>query len=316
MTPATARDLGPFTRILCPVDFSRHSRSALQQAAAITRLARGHLTVLFVSDPLLSAAAAAAELDTVKLAAKTRRELRDFAARATARFGLKRAQLELEISEGVTAEEILRIARRRSVDLVAMGTQGLSGGRRLVFGSTTQRVLRSAEIPVLAVPAGSRVRPERSWPGGRILAAVELGASMPADAAGAALVARWSNAPMTLLHVVSPIQIPGWVGPGLRRHDRTRASEAGEELEQLAARLDAGASITCEVAIGRPAEQIAAQSSDSRIALVVLTLRTIKGLALGVPQGTTTYQVLSSVSVPVLALPTEWKGQAGQSART
>ncbi|MGE0703173.1 MAG: universal stress protein [Vicinamibacterales bacterium] len=316
MTPATAHEPSPFTRILCPVDFSRHSRAALQQAAAIARQAKGRLTVLFVADPLLSAAAAAAELDTARLAAKTRRELRDFAARATARSGLKRSQIELEISEGATAGEILRIARQRPVDLVAMGTQGLSGGRRIVFGSTTQRVLRSAEVPVLAVPAGSRVRPGRSWPGGEILAAVELGASLPGDAASAALVAEWTKASLTLLHVVPPMQLPGWVGSGLRRHDRTRANEARKALEEAAARLNVRTVTTCEVVIGQPAEQIAVRSGDRRIALVVLTLRTIQGLIVGVPQGTTTYRVLSSASVPVLALPAAWRGQAGESART
>jgi nucleotide-binding universal stress UspA family protein len=34
-----------------------------------------------------------------------------------------------------------------------MGTKGLEGAKRLVFGSTTERVLRESPVPVLAVPA-------------------------------------------------------------------------------------------------------------------------------------------------------------------
>jgi nucleotide-binding universal stress UspA family protein len=37
-------------------------------------------------------------------------------------------------------------------DLVVMGTQGLEGSRRFVFGSTTEKVLRESPVPVLAVP--------------------------------------------------------------------------------------------------------------------------------------------------------------------
>jgi nucleotide-binding universal stress UspA family protein len=33
-----------------------------------------------------------------------------------------------------------------------MGTQGLEGARRLVFGSTTEQVLRESAVPVLAIP--------------------------------------------------------------------------------------------------------------------------------------------------------------------
>jgi nucleotide-binding universal stress UspA family protein len=45
------------------------------------------------------------------------------------------------------------------IDLVVMGTHGHSGLNRLFLGSTTERTLRSASIPVLAVPP-SEGRPE------------------------------------------------------------------------------------------------------------------------------------------------------------
>ena len=49
------RDL--FRSILCPVDFSALSKVALQHAAAFAKRSGGRLTVLYVSDPLLTAAA-------------------------------------------------------------------------------------------------------------------------------------------------------------------------------------------------------------------------------------------------------------------
>ena len=51
--------LARFRSILCPVDFSTQSGHAIRQAAKVARRSDGRLTVLFVYDPLLFAAAAA-----------------------------------------------------------------------------------------------------------------------------------------------------------------------------------------------------------------------------------------------------------------
>jgi len=62
-----------------------------------------------------------------------------------------RARVELVVKEGPAAEDILRVAEERSVDLIVMATHGRSGVRRLVLGSVTEKVVRAAACPVLAV---------------------------------------------------------------------------------------------------------------------------------------------------------------------
>jgi nucleotide-binding universal stress UspA family protein len=52
---------------------------------------------------------------------------------------------------GHPADVIDAFARRYDVDLVAMGTRGLSRAQRLLFGSTAERVLPHAPCPVLTV---------------------------------------------------------------------------------------------------------------------------------------------------------------------
>src|SRR5262245_3189754 len=66
-----------FRAILCPVDFSEHSRLALRYAAAIAGRSKAALTVAYVNDPLLIAAAAAALHDR-ELAKKSASELKRF----------------------------------------------------------------------------------------------------------------------------------------------------------------------------------------------------------------------------------------------
>lgn len=66
-----------FRAILCPVDFSEPARTALRYAATIARRSAGHVTVLYVNDPLLIGAAAAVYHRT-GLAQRTRAELLRF----------------------------------------------------------------------------------------------------------------------------------------------------------------------------------------------------------------------------------------------
>jgi len=57
------------------------------------------------------------------------------------------------VSTGNAGDEILKAADEIKADLIAMSTHGRSGIRRLAFGSITDRVIRSTNIPVLIVRA-------------------------------------------------------------------------------------------------------------------------------------------------------------------
>jgi nucleotide-binding universal stress UspA family protein len=57
---------------------------------------------------------------------------------------------------GVPHEEIGAYVDEHGVDLVVMGTHGRAGLERTLLGSVTERVLRTVEVPVMAV----RVSPE------------------------------------------------------------------------------------------------------------------------------------------------------------
>ena len=66
----------------------------------------------------------------------------------TLETAIRTGKAEVEIPEDVTAE--------RGADLIVMGTHGLSGVRKMFFGSVTERVLRQTSIPVLAAPLTDR----------------------------------------------------------------------------------------------------------------------------------------------------------------
>jgi nucleotide-binding universal stress UspA family protein len=49
------------------------------------------------------------------------------------------------------AMEILRTAEQEHADLIVIATHGMTGWRRLAFGSVTDKVVRTAECPVLVL---------------------------------------------------------------------------------------------------------------------------------------------------------------------
>lgn len=62
-------------------------------------------------------------------------------------------QVERLVRSGDVVEAILAAAREPATDLIAMATAGHQGFLDALRGSTTERVLRQAPCPVLAVPA-------------------------------------------------------------------------------------------------------------------------------------------------------------------
>lgn len=292
-----------FTHVLCPVDFSVHSREALRHAGALARRQGSRLTILVVNDPLLTSAAAAAAYDITRLAADTRAELARFVKRA---LGAQASATSSSIALGQPAAEIRKAVTRLGADLVVMGTQGLSGASKWMFGSTTERVLRHTTVPVLIVPprAGrKRARGARDlerWPGTRVLAPIELGPDALKRARRvAACAARFEAVPF-FVHVVAPMTLPPWLTIGKQRHERARVEAAKTALQRIVRAVGGGAE--AQVLKGPPVEQIVSRAIDAGTRLIVLTLKRGAGL-LGPRQGSITYRLLCARVAPVLAIP-------------
>jgi nucleotide-binding universal stress UspA family protein len=64
------------------------------------------------------------------------------------------ARPQERVVKGRAHHEILKVVADENVDLVVMGVQGKGVVNRLVFGSTTHRVIREAGCPVLTLHGG------------------------------------------------------------------------------------------------------------------------------------------------------------------
>lgn len=144
-----------FKAILCPVDFSEHSERALAYAIDIAALTGAHLTIMTAVDPFLDAASTAAGHGE-ELMRQTQDEVQQLLARIASHRGKLRESPGVAVVTGEPGTEIINQTAECGADLVVMGTQGLGAAKRMVFGSTTDKVLRESRVPVLAVPPPDR----------------------------------------------------------------------------------------------------------------------------------------------------------------
>jgi len=294
-----------FTSLLCPIDFSEVSPVALAHAAAFAVHGRARLTVLAVNDPLL-AEAARAKYGPDFLEAETRADAERLLAAAVLPDLRVRFKPRVRVAVGQPAPAILQAVSRAGTDLIVMGTHGLGGWKKLMLGSTTERVLRDTTVPVLAVPphaAGTRVdRAGAEFHPGPVLVPVDLTRTARDDARIAVALAHMIERPVILLHVVEDVQaLRRWRGlltDGLA----SKTDAATRTLEAWCRAFGKTAAVSFELRTGDPAEQIAAVARELRAGLIVMGLRRTHDGEPARP-GAVAYRVLSSTPVPVLALP-------------
>jgi nucleotide-binding universal stress UspA family protein len=143
--------------ILAGVDFSRPARQALSTAYALARDTGARLMVLHVIDAHgMDEIARLLEVPVDELHDRLGKERRRRLAELLVEIeeGSRDApQTEAVISWGVPFEEILRKATDIAATTIVLGTMGRSADlERALFGSTAEKVLRSAPCPVLCVP--------------------------------------------------------------------------------------------------------------------------------------------------------------------
>jgi nucleotide-binding universal stress UspA family protein len=123
--------------ILCPVNFSKISRSALRHAASLSQQFKARLIAPCII-----------ESGDERSMAEAKRELAVWLKEATAGG----CDTEIVTKRGQAAEQIVSLAKKTKADLVVMGTQRRSSLQTWLSGDTTESVLRHAPAPVLVVP--------------------------------------------------------------------------------------------------------------------------------------------------------------------
>ena len=300
--------------ILCPIDFSEGSAGALRCAAAVASHFATRLIVLTVEDPLLTEAA---ELGTGIHwdPEECKTEMAGFARKIFGPESPLLAMLEYDVAVGKPAPEILRVARERSCDLIVLSTHGLTGVRKLFFGSTTERVLRETTRPVLITPPvdpGPVSLDDAARLIRRIVVPVDLTAASAHQAAVAAGLAEASGVPLILVHVIEPVKSRLAARLHLAGLEADRRAVAEDALQEIVTSLPPAVQVESLLAYGDPAEELAKVAHDRRAGLVIMGLH--GSPLLGPRMGSVTYRVLCLSETPVLALPPQRVEPSGAGA--
>lgn len=142
-----------YDRILLPTDGSSNTTEALEHAVSIAADNDATVHVLYVVDRRHLMAASDETTDEI------RQSLEEEAERALddARVRLEEENIDYESvrEEGIPHKTITAYADEQAADLVVMGTHGKTGRERVAtLGSTTERVVKNADQPVMVVEIG------------------------------------------------------------------------------------------------------------------------------------------------------------------
>jgi nucleotide-binding universal stress UspA family protein len=137
-----------------PIDFSDHSKNALRYAIPLAEQFGASLHLVFVVEPTIYPADLGfgqVVLPGVEkeLKAKAGEELQALIEREIG----TRAPASASVRIGSPHQEILDEAEDQKADFIVVAAHGHSAVEQLLFGSTADRIVHHATVPVLVVKA-------------------------------------------------------------------------------------------------------------------------------------------------------------------
>jgi nucleotide-binding universal stress UspA family protein len=145
-------------KILVPTDFSKPANIAVEVATEIAKKAGAELTLLHVIEEavansmnvegqVVADAGWEEKLFTMKLIEKGRKQM----AKLLDNPKLQGVKVKDELRVGSPYHGMNAIITDKKVDLVVMGTSGRSDMEQMIIGSNTEKVVRTANCPVLTI---------------------------------------------------------------------------------------------------------------------------------------------------------------------
>ncbi|MBL0225223.1 MAG: universal stress protein [Geobacteraceae bacterium] len=142
----------PFEKILTAIDFSASSDFAFEYALTLARQFQAELMVMHViNEPVDLRGFYVPHISFEQL----EKEIEEGAEKMMEKFCATKmgdfTSYTTVVVAGIPYEEVLRKAEETGASLIVLGTHGRTGIDHLIFGSTAERVVRSATCPVLTI---------------------------------------------------------------------------------------------------------------------------------------------------------------------
>jgi nucleotide-binding universal stress UspA family protein len=237
--------------------------------------------------------------------------LQDRVADIESKHRLKFAPEQCHLFSGRPFEEICKLAREIEADLIILGSHGYSGLKRVLLGSTAERVVRYAPCPVL-VPRGQRFKTVIGLARcmhlrlRNILVPVDFSDCSVAAVNYGVFLAKKFNAGVRLLHSIdlnidflAQSRVAGALAAALKA-DEIAAENQMKEFRSM--HIPANVRCETEVLIASPVDRICAFSRKREIDLVAISTHGRTGVQHALI-GSVAEQVVRHAECPVLVVP-------------
>jgi nucleotide-binding universal stress UspA family protein len=147
----------PLGHVLYATDLSDNANVGMNFAMDLARGAGARLTVLHVLEALQTiywgteGGYLGNEFESIREDALSRLRM------SIPGKGCEGLRLNTMITEGDAYREIIRVSDKEKADIIVMNLQGKTLAERALLGSTAERVIRSAHVPVLSIPIPAEV---------------------------------------------------------------------------------------------------------------------------------------------------------------
>jgi len=274
--------------ILLATDLSLPSLWSLPYVSAIAREYGSTVYIGHVLPPTIFTAARPQSFDVIE------QECRAHAQEKLDRYSAKVKEPSLGVrtllAEGDVGIIIPHWVTQHHLDLIAVGTSGRSGARKLFLGSTAEEIIRAADCPVLTV--GRPFSGHRSVAFRCILCAIDFSEDALLAASYALSLAIHQNARLILLTVID------------KQGEQESKLSREQRLNELVAN---NAKTVCEleilVARGGATRKTLEIASEHSADLIALGVRGAGGFARAASHfGSTAHDIIVGSSCPVLTV--------------
>ena len=148
VVPDHGDEARPIQRILVPLDLAEQSRGLVAVAKHLAAGYGAELHLVHVIQPLPYSVTLLTPASIYELVPEISDKARAYAEKLYASAGGPEVPYTIHITEGPVAQTIVEVAEDREVDLICMASRQAGGLERLVLGSVTERVVRTASCPV------------------------------------------------------------------------------------------------------------------------------------------------------------------------
>ncbi len=294
-------------RILVPTDFSSNAECSVRYALAFAKNTGASIDFIHVLEPLCDRVIYDIALDEVnaehvsQLACEvSKRRLDELALRATA-MGIP-AKTFLE--SGSAIDEIVDVAKKRGSALIILASHGHSGFDALVFGSTSEKLIRLSPVPVLVIK-----HPEYEFVQqgsvdihlSKVLCPIDFSDFSKRVLPLAVTICRKYNATLILAHVVEPhIEVTPFLPELSMSQVESQESTVHAHLEKVANGIE-DCDVERVVLEGSVHRELIGLIDAEGIGLVIMATHGRGGIAHAV-FGSTAEKMIRSAPCPVLTL--------------